>query len=60
MRIPARDLAIGDVLQINDWQLHVINIERDQGMAVLTAEFDFLIHFAPEDIVQVHARGQAA
>ena len=60
VRIPARDLAVGDVLQINDWQLHVINIERDQAMAVLTAEFDFLIHFAPEDIVQVHARAQAA
>ena len=29
MRIPARDLAAGDVLLINDWQLHVINIELD-------------------------------
>ena len=60
MRIPARDLAVGDVLHINDWHLHVINIERDQVMAVLTAEFDFLIHFAREDIVQVQARTQAA
>ena len=60
MRIPAYDLAVGDVLQINDWQLHVINIERDQAVAVLTAEFDFLIHFAPEDIVHVQARAQAA
>jgi hypothetical protein len=60
MRIPARDLAVGDVLQINDWYLHVIKVERDQAMAVLTAEFDFLIHFAPEDIVQVQARAQAA
>lgn len=60
VRIPARDLAAGDVLHINDWQLHVINIELDQAIGVLTAEFDFLIHFAPEDIVQVHARAQAA
>ena len=60
VRIPAYDLAVGDVLQINDWQLHVINIERDQAVAVLTAEFDFLIHFAPEDIVHVQARAQAA
>ncbi len=60
MRIPARDLAVGDVLHINDWDLHVINIERDQAVAVLTAEFPFLIHFAQQDIVQVQARAQAA
>lgn len=60
MRIPARDLAIGDVLHINDWQLHVINIERDQAMAVLTAEFAFLIHFAHEDFVTVQPRAAAA
>lgn len=60
MRIPARDLAVGDVLHINDWQLHVINIERDQAMAVLTAEFAFLIHLAHEDFVTVQPRAAAA
>ena len=60
MRIPVRDLAVGDVLHVNDWHLHVIKIERDQAMAVLTAEFDFLLHFASGDIVTVHARAAAA
>ena len=60
MRIPARDLVVGDVLDINDWHLHVINIERDQGMAVLTAEFAFLIHFTQQDLVIVQARTDAA
>jgi len=60
MRIPARDLVVGDVLDINDWRLHVINIERDQAMAVLTAEFAFLIHFAHEDLVSVQPRAAAA
>lgn len=60
MRIPARDLVVGDVLDLNDWHLHVINIERDLGMAVLTAEFAFLIHFAQEDLVTVQARPDAA
>jgi hypothetical protein len=60
MRIRARDLAVGDVLHINDWHLHVITIERDQATAVLTAEFAFLIHFAQEDLVTVQAPADAA
>jgi hypothetical protein len=60
MRIPARDLVVGDVLAINDWHLHVIHIERDQAMAVLTAEFAFLIHLAHEDFVSVQPRADAA
>ncbi|HEY3090185.1 MAG TPA: hypothetical protein VGJ59_19210 [Jatrophihabitantaceae bacterium] len=60
MRIPARDLAVGDVLHINDWRLRVIHIERDQAMAVLTAEFTFLIHFAYEDLLTVQVRADAA
>ena len=60
MRIPAHDLVAGDVLDINDWRLHVINIERDRAVAVLTAEFAFLIHFAHEDLVTVQARADAA
>jgi len=60
MRIPARELTVGDVLHVNDWHLHVIKIERDRAMAVLTAEFAFLIHFVLEDLVDVQARAQAA
>lgn len=60
MRIPARDLAVGDVLHVNDWYLHVVKIECDRAMAVLTVEFDFLIHFGQEDVVTVQARAAAA
>lgn len=60
MRITARDLAVGDVLHVNDWHLHVIRIERDRFMAVLTLEFDFLIHFAQDDLVTFRARANAA
>jgi glycogen synthase len=60
MRIPARDLAVGDVLHINDWRLHIIHIERDHAMAVLTAEFTFLIHFGYEDLLTVQVRADAA
>jgi hypothetical protein len=60
MRIPARNLAVGDILRVNDWRLHVIKIEREHAMAVLTAEFAFLIHFGHDDIVTVHARADAA
>jgi hypothetical protein len=60
VRVPARDLAVGDVLHVNDWLLHVIKIERDQAIAVLTAEFAFLIHFTQEDVVNVQARADAA
>jgi hypothetical protein len=60
MRIPARELAVGDVLHVNDWHLHVIRIDRDQAMAVLTSEFGFLIHFAQEDVVTIQARTAAA
>ena len=60
MRIPARDLVVGDVVQLNDWKLHVIRIDRDETMAVLTSEFRFLLHFAQEDVVNVQARVEAA
>ena len=53
MKIPARQLAIGDTLCINDWQLHVIAVECEIGTAVLTAEFDFLLHFTRDDTVDV-------
>ena len=53
MKIPARQLAIGDILRVNDWHLHVVAIEREIGTAVLTSEFDFLLHFTRDDTVDV-------
>ena len=60
MRIPARDLAIGDVFQVNDRRLHVIAVERDIATAVLTAEFEFLLHFTRDDVVDVLVHMQEA
>jgi hypothetical protein len=53
MRVPARDIAVGDVLRVNDWELHVVAVERDLATAVLTAEFGFLLHFTRDDVVDV-------
>lgn len=53
MKIPARAMTVGDVLQIHDWMLHVTAVEHDAGTAVLTAEFDFLLHFTRFDSVDV-------
>ncbi|MCU1657933.1 MAG: hypothetical protein JWO57_2589 [Pseudonocardiales bacterium] len=53
MRIPALELAVGHVIRLNDWQLHVVAVEHDVATAVLTAEFDFLLHFARHDSVDV-------
>ncbi len=60
MRIHAGDLATGDVLTLNDWRLHVIAVEHDHAVGVLTAEFDFLIHFRKDDLVDVRRHRQAA
>ena len=59
MMISARQLAIGDTLRVNDWQLRVIAVERDIGIAVLTAEFNFFLHFSPDDRVDVITRSGA-
>jgi hypothetical protein len=53
MRIPARELAVGHVIRVNDWRLHVVAVEHDVATAVLTAEFDFLLHFTRGDSVNV-------
>ncbi len=53
MRVRARDLVIGDVLRINDWRLNVTAVEHDRATAVLTAEFEFLLHFTRDDSVDV-------
>ena len=53
MKIPARQLAPGDIFCLNDWHLHVIAVEHEIGTAVLTAEFTFLLHFTHDDPVEV-------
>ncbi|MDQ1749315.1 MAG: hypothetical protein QOE71_371 [Pseudonocardiales bacterium] len=53
MRVPARELAVGDVIRINDRRLNVVTVEHDIATAVLTAEFDFLLHFTRTDSVDV-------
>lgn len=53
MRIPARELTIGDVLLVNDWQLHVTAVEHEMATAILTTEFAFLLHFMRDDLVDV-------
>ena len=53
MKIPAGQLATGDVLHVNDWHLHVTAVERDLGTAVRTEEFDFLLHFGRDETVDV-------
>jgi hypothetical protein len=60
MKVHARDLAIGDVLRVNDWHLHIVAIEREGAVAVLTAEFGFLIHFMRNDVVDVQRLAAAA
>ena len=62
MKIPAGQLATGDILHVNDWHLHVIAVERDLGAAVLTAEFDFLLHFTLDATVDIvtNPHGQTA
>jgi hypothetical protein len=60
MRIHAIDLAVGDVLTLNDWRLHVTAVEHDRAVAVLTAEFDFMLHFLNDQIVDVAANRRAA
>jgi hypothetical protein len=55
MKIPAGQLATGDILHVNDWRLHVIAVERDLGTAVLTEEFDFLLHFGRDETIDVVA-----
>jgi hypothetical protein len=60
MKIRAQDLAAGDVLEIHDWNLHVLDVDRDGAVAVRTAEFDFLIHFVTDEVVTVRESLEAA
>lgn len=54
-RISAREVAVGHTIQINGRQLHVVAVDHDIATAVLTAEFDFLLHFTRADFVYVVA-----
>ncbi len=53
MKIRAGNLTPGDVLQLNDWRLHILKVEQDVGIAVLTSELDFLLHFTRHDVVNI-------
>lgn len=53
MTIAAHALDVGDVIRLHDWILHVVAAEHDVGTAVLTAEFDFLLHFDRDEPIEV-------
>ena len=53
MKIPVRELTVGDILRLNDWQLHVIAVEHDVATAVLTTELGFLLHFTRDQTVDI-------
>lgn len=60
MKIRAQDLQVGDLVALHDWTLHVIHVERDVAIAVLTAEFEFLIHFLRDEPVSVRRHAPVA
>lgn len=60
MKIRSQDLAVGDILEINGWNLHVIGVDRDRAVAILTTEFNFLIHFPRDEVVSIKAPAAAA
>jgi hypothetical protein len=53
MKIPVRELTVGDILRLNDWQVHVIAVDHDLATAVLTSEFGFLLHFTRDETVDI-------
>jgi hypothetical protein len=55
MQVRARDLAVGDVVELNDWSLHVIAVECERAVAVMTTELGFVIHFTSDEVVEVRA-----
>jgi hypothetical protein len=60
VRIDPGHLLSGDVLHLHDWRLHIVAVEHDRGTAVLTEEFDFLLHFARHEAVEVDRPAVAA
>lgn len=53
MKIPAGELAVGHTIRISGRQLRIVAVDHDIGTAVLTAEVDFLLHFARFELVDV-------
>jgi hypothetical protein len=53
MKIPAGELAVGHTIRVKGRQLRVVAVDHDIGTAVLTAEVDFLLHFARFELVDV-------
>jgi hypothetical protein len=60
MKIHAQDLVAGDILVLHDWNLHIVEVERDRGVAMWTAELGFSLHFLRDQVVEVHERLEAA
>jgi hypothetical protein len=60
MRIPAHDLTARDLLTINDWTLHVTDVDHQCDVVVMTAEFDFPLRFVDDEMVNIAARPEAA
>jgi hypothetical protein len=60
MRIHARDITAGDIVQVNDWHLHVTRIEHALATTIITTEFDFPIRFGDNDLVTIDQRAAAA
>jgi hypothetical protein len=60
-RISADELAPGDVLCLHDWRLDIEAVEHGIAITVVTAQFDFALHFARHDAVVVdHSVVEAA
>jgi hypothetical protein len=60
MRIHARDMAARDILEVNDWRLHITGIERDNAVALRTVKFAFVIHLGQDELVTVQHCAAAA
>lgn len=52
-RIPVHALCAGDAIRLHDWELHVVQVDRDVTTAVLTVEFDFPLRFDRHDSVEL-------
>ena len=53
MKVSVRNLTVGDIVRLNDWQLHVVAVEHDVATAVRTAELGFLLHFTRDETVDI-------
>ena len=54
--VNARDLHPGDVVQQCDWPLHVSEVMLSQAaVTVAVSEFEFPLHYAPDEQVELAA-----